>query len=114
MRISDWSSDVCSSDLRAIASADCCLALTSCARSRAAIACGSKTSDCASASAPSARSEERRVGKACVSTCRYRWSPYPLKKTQRKNHTTGYTPHSNLLDHTANELIQIKIKKYMY
>src|SRR3546814_11288292 len=24
----------------------------------------------------SARSEERRVGKACVSTCRSRWSPY--------------------------------------
>src|SRR3546814_14079730 len=24
-----------------------------------------------------ARSEERRVGKACVSTCRSRWSPYP-------------------------------------
>src|SRR3546814_20404973 len=23
------------------------------------------------------RSEERRVGKASVSTCRYRWSPYP-------------------------------------
>src|SRR3546814_12885064 len=23
------------------------------------------------------RSEERRVGKACVRTCRYRWSPYP-------------------------------------
>src|SRR3546814_19615127 len=23
------------------------------------------------------RSEERRVGKACVSTCRSRWSPYP-------------------------------------
>src|SRR3546814_13726345 len=22
------------------------------------------------------RSEERRVGKECVSTCRYRWSPY--------------------------------------
>src|SRR3546814_12746819 len=22
------------------------------------------------------RSEERRVGKKCVSTCRYRWSPY--------------------------------------
>src|SRR3546814_13486590 len=22
------------------------------------------------------RSEERRVGKACVSTCRYRWAPY--------------------------------------
>src|SRR3546814_13962288 len=25
--------------------------------------------------APSLRSEERRVGKECVSTCRYRWSP---------------------------------------
>src|SRR3546814_14867460 len=24
----------------------------------------------------SCRSEERRVGKECVSTCRYRWSPY--------------------------------------
>src|SRR3546814_3280297 len=26
--------------------------------------------------APHARSEERRVGKECVSTCRSRWSPY--------------------------------------
>src|SRR3546814_20356043 len=25
------------------------------------------------------RSEERRVGKECVSTCRYRWSPYQKK-----------------------------------
>src|SRR3546814_20564571 len=25
---------------------------------------------------PSLRSEERRVGKECVSTCRSRWSPY--------------------------------------
>src|SRR3546814_14048876 len=25
---------------------------------------------------PDGRSEERRVGKECVSTCRYRWSPY--------------------------------------
>src|SRR3546814_17986727 len=25
---------------------------------------------------PGSRSEERRVGKACVSTCRSRWSPY--------------------------------------
>src|SRR3546814_13633806 len=30
----------------------------------------------AGTSAPSWRSEERRVGKACVSTCRSRWSPY--------------------------------------
>src|SRR3546814_9099041 len=27
------------------------------------------------------RSEERRVGKECVSTCRSRWSPYHYKKT---------------------------------
>src|SRR3546814_12227960 len=26
------------------------------------------------------RSEERRVGTVCVSTCRYRWSPYHTKK----------------------------------
>src|SRR3546814_11880499 len=26
--------------------------------------------------AAAGRSEERRVGKECVSTCRYRWSPY--------------------------------------
>src|SRR3546814_12526815 len=26
------------------------------------------------------RSEERRVGKECVSTCRYRWSPSHKKK----------------------------------
>src|SRR3546814_12578186 len=26
------------------------------------------------------RSEERRVGNECVSTCRSRWSPYHLKK----------------------------------
>src|SRR3546814_12662157 len=32
------------------------------------------------------RSEERRVGKECVSTCRSRWSPYhSKKKTKKKN-----------------------------
>src|SRR3546814_17749196 len=30
------------------------------------------------------RSEERRVGKECVSTCRSRWSPYQLKKKEPK------------------------------
>src|SRR3546814_18186744 len=45
------------------------------------------------------RSEERRVGKECVSTCRSRWSPYPYKK-QNHHHTTNtpnttqpHTPH---------------------
>src|SRR3546814_12208567 len=31
-----------------------------------------------------ARSEERRVGKECVSTCRSRWSPYHTKKKKSK------------------------------
>src|SRR3546814_11117893 len=30
------------------------------------------------------RSEERRVGKECVSTCRSRWSPCHKKKTKNK------------------------------
>src|SRR3546814_14006004 len=29
------------------------------------------------------RSEERRVGKECVSTCRSRWAPYHSKKNNR-------------------------------
>src|SRR3546814_19643027 len=29
------------------------------------------------------RSEERRVGQECVSTCRSRWSPYHYKKKQK-------------------------------
>src|SRR3546814_11873586 len=29
------------------------------------------------------RSEERRVGKECVSTCRSRWSPYHQKKKKK-------------------------------
>src|SRR3546814_17115507 len=33
------------------------------------------------------RSEERRVGKECVSTCRSRWSPdHSKKKTKRQQH----------------------------
>src|SRR3546814_13510436 len=33
---------------------------------------------------PPLRSEERRVGKECVSTCRSRWSPYHKKKNYNK------------------------------
>src|SRR3546814_7405429 len=39
------------------------------AQEPAAIARGRRIGD-------NVRSEERRVGKECVSTCRYRWSPY--------------------------------------
>src|SRR3546814_19132189 len=34
------------------------------------------------------KSEERRVGKECVSTCRSRWSRYHEKKKKKKQHTT--------------------------
>src|SRR3546814_16589249 len=34
------------------------------------------------ADSPMARSEERRVGKECVNTCRSRWSQYHYKKKQ--------------------------------
>src|SRR3546814_6747575 len=33
------------------------------------------------------KSEERRVGQECVSTCRSRWSPYHYKKKHNKNNT---------------------------
>src|SRR3546814_2091973 len=76
MRISDWSSDVCSSDLRTAAYAG---------RSRRPRRDGAGDDALArtvrvTAGQPSpvivGRSEERRVGKECVSTCRSRWSPY--------------------------------------
>src|SRR3546814_15941498 len=34
------------------------------------------------------RSEERRVGKECVSTCRSRWTPYHYKKNINTNKNT--------------------------
>src|SRR3546814_12788216 len=40
------------------------------------------------------RSEERRVGKECVSTCRSRWSPYHLKN--KHMHTrSGEQPYTD-------------------
>src|SRR3546814_19441006 len=37
------------------------------------------------------RSEERRVGKECVSTCRSRWSPYHSKQKHETHHTSNDT-----------------------
>src|SRR3546814_6673419 len=66
MRISDWSSDVCSSDLlqehRTKGTGP--RYRRPCRRIRYHI------------DDLDARSEERRVGRECVSTCRSRWSPY--------------------------------------
>src|SRR3546814_4545246 len=75
VRISDWSSDVCSSDL--------CWSTTRARASSASRARGTSAScrrcwwfrpKARRCTAPP-RSEERRVGKECVSTCRSRWTP---------------------------------------
>src|SRR3546814_12231183 len=101
MRISDWSSDVCSSDLvysGLAGSAPTITGITATEPNAAAAAIPgagdahgfsfSRTlttpgnySFCAYGIglAPfdaGKRSEERRVGQECVSTCRSRWSPY--------------------------------------
>src|SRR3546814_7691805 len=89
MRISDWSSDVCSSDLRL--KANWISVLTPGPRSVEVKAdfpgrldllaqAGVRLRDLFQNLRPLAggkrgRSEERRVGKECVSTCRSRWSP---------------------------------------
>src|SRR3546814_8889905 len=65
MRISDWSSDVCSSDLSGPAWA-CRQSHPGTAFHRRPV----RTCPC------DGRSEERRVGKECVRTCSSRWSPY--------------------------------------
>src|SRR3546814_2898468 len=66
MRISDWSSDVCSSDLKTSGKH----------RHDARGQLRLKRAYEPAESADGTRSEERRVGKECVSTCRSRWSPY--------------------------------------
>src|SRR3546814_15394712 len=39
------------------------------------------------------RSEERRVGKECVSTCRSRWSPYHEQKKEQKQNRNNELQH---------------------
>src|SRR3546814_19580243 len=77
MRISDWSSDVCSSDLTRYLIRP---SLRSLSRLSAAI---TRLTPQAMPTCLWRRSEERRVGKACVSTCRSRWSPYHSKKKEK-------------------------------
>src|SRR3546814_20887144 len=96
MRISDWSSDVCSSDLSFAVEGRFALPILRLAGRRARMAAsparGHRT--CPSTAAapassppsarrptrPACRSDERRVGNECVRTCRYPWSPYNSKK----------------------------------
>src|SRR3546814_8738912 len=76
MRISDWSSDVCSSDLNSHTTT-----LTLQPRSSDTASVAGRLVQVALKGVTRVyegadRSEERRVGKECVSTCRSRWSPY--------------------------------------
>src|SRR3546814_3885324 len=77
MRISDWSSDVCSSDLLWRLFDD---EKSGEGEARDAAIDRKLHQTIAGVAedieALSFRSEERRVGKECVSTCRSRWSPY--------------------------------------
>src|SRR3546814_11884122 len=97
MRISDWSSDVCSSDLLAVTAANQRAAMNSLKateeelesaqahliernaelieRNNELILSRERVAEL-EAAVNAARSEERRVGKECVSTCRSRWEPY--------------------------------------
>src|SRR3546814_10469137 len=78
MRISDWSSDVCSSDLSAERGSPTMTVTAESPWNPSQSAPKSSFSRSPSSTERSAegRSEERRVGKECVSTCRSRWSPY--------------------------------------
>src|SRR3546814_14057884 len=89
LRIRDWSSDVCSSDLPE--------------QKREA----GYNEDMAHmkpvGTAPplrgdgqDKRSEERRVGKECVSKCRSRWSPYLYKNNKTKS-TVCIQPHTHII-----------------
>src|SRR3546814_11472340 len=112
MRISDWSSDVCSSDLSMVTSlpAPSAAGTRSTARVVGFLACGRRrggpdrlwsptgSRDSDTPTAPCARgsrrprSEERRVGKGCVGTGRYRGTPYNIKKkkTNYEHEETNY------------------------
>src|SRR3546814_10065015 len=90
MRISDWSSDVCSSDLlwNVLGHSDVRMAVRVHARGalhqfcglrvlHRDVACGTDEVGLEEAQfAQLRRSEARRVGKECVSTGRSRWAPY--------------------------------------
>src|SRR3546814_19758611 len=97
MRISDWSSDVCSSDLHDLRDLDVgevedaaqhgALVLDLMPAVRVHLYEAAQlllALVVAEAGRHRYRSEARRVGKECVSTCRSRWSPYHY--TQKTEH----------------------------
>src|SRR3546814_21039310 len=88
MRISDWSSDVCSSDLLLAENEEnsyvAYVSQQNLEHDDSDVPVHHPAID-QLFNAFEQRSEERRVGKECVSTCRSRWSPYHDKKKQRKD-----------------------------
>src|SRR3546814_18464927 len=113
MRISDWSSDVCSSDLYPFIGPDIRNPLNYINEQFRTIGANVVLANAAFLYNPIPeltirisggienrdervdRSEARRVGKECVSTCRSRWSPYHEKKKKRKHTRTIRRTHSN-------------------
>src|SRR3546814_16957988 len=93
MRISDWSSDVCSSDLssaggRAAQPRPMSSRWLPHARSWRSGARPTRSGDALPPKdEATSRSEERRGGKECVSTCRSRWSTEHEKKKQTTKRT---------------------------
>src|SRR3546814_17144410 len=99
MRISDWSSDVCSSDLpHPVFGREEVVPALAMATQSQTVPLAVLRMHLLDPPAPAldvfvgrngedARSEERRVGKECVSTCRSWWSPYHYKKNNQKNNT---------------------------
>src|SRR3546814_13165283 len=114
MRISDWSSDVCSSDLFGAHR----LRISPQDRQDAIVKLrlGGMSTRAISAVVgvdQSTRSEERRVGKECVRTCRSRRSPYHYKKKEEylnqldtalhdNSHQEEYATHKYTYSHTTN------------
>src|SRR3546814_8400605 len=81
MRINDWSSDVCSSDLLPVIGENVddvlgVVYLKDLVKQTYHLPDGGRNVNVCDVMRPAVRSEERRVGKECVSTCRSRWSPY--------------------------------------
>src|SRR3546814_16561655 len=105
MRISDWSSDLCSSDLRSATSSGVRNLLSgTTASSGSTTKAVSPRLELIIEVVCRGRSEESRVGKECVSTCKSRWWPYHYKTTNIKTiHTINlktYTKQTLELDNT--------------
>src|SRR3546814_3759113 len=96
MRISDWSSNVCSSDLTSSRRKSRPTPAMPRAIRAAAIISTSSAPRASRTGSSSTRSEARRVGKECVSTCRSRWSPYHYTKNKLRTHLANLLLH---LDH---------------